>query len=98
MDDEQRTIEQVQDDIVYRKKLIRGYEITVIMLAIIAIALFVKMTLHGSTLLDLISYTATLFLGYVAWDRGTAEEITKLFDELELIKLIEEKENDEKTS
>lgn len=98
MSEEQRTIEQVQDDIAYRKKLIRGYEITVVMLAIIAVALFVKMAMYNSTLLDLISYTATLFLGYVAWDRGSAEEITKLFSELELIKLIEEKENDEKIS
>lgn len=98
MSEEQRTVEQIRDDIAYRKKLIRGYEITIVILAIIAVALFVKMAIYGSTLLDLISYTATSFFGYVAWERGNSEEITKLFNQIELLQLIEKKENDEKIS
>ena len=54
------------------------------------------MIAYGSTTLDLISYTALLIACWRLWETGQSFELSKFWDELELLKYKEE--NDEKIS
>lgn len=92
---EKRDIEEIKSDIYHQRRLIRGYEIIIVLLSIAALFLFIKMAMKGSTILDLVSYTITLLLIFIAWNRGTSEEIVKVFNELELLNQIQKGEEDE---
>ena len=92
--EEQRTKEQIVESIIYNKRVIRGLEIIFIVFSLGAIGFFTKMILYGSTALDLISYTTLLISLWRLWDTGQSYEISKIWDEVELLKLIEDEKNE----
>lgn len=95
--EEQRTKEQIVDSIVYNKRVIRGLEIIFVIFALGVLGFFVKMMVYGGTALDIISYTILLIGCWRLWDTGQGYEVSKLWDEVELLNLIE-KEKDEEIS
>lgn len=95
-DIEQRTEAELLESIAYNKRVIRGLEIIFIVFMLGAIGFFVKMLMYGSTALDLISYTILLVGCWRLWDTGQSYELSKFWDELELLKYKEE--NNEKIS
>lgn len=95
-DIEQRTEAEILESIAYNKRVIRGLEIIFISFALGTIGFFIKMIAYGSTTLDLISYTILLVGCWRLWETGQSFELSKFWDEIELLKYKEE--NNEKTS
>lgn len=95
-DIEQRTEAEILESIAYNKRVIRGLEIIFIVFVLGTIGFFIKMIAYGSTTLDLISYTILLVGCWRLWETGQSFELSKFWDEIELLKYKEE--NNEKTS
>lgn len=95
-DIEQRTEAEILESIAYNKRVIFGLEIIFIAFALGTIGFFIKMIAYGSTTLDLVSYTALLIACWRLWETGQSFELSKFWDEIELLKYKEE--NNEKTS
>lgn len=95
-DIEQRTEAEILESIAYNKRVILALEIIFIAFALGTIGFFIKMIAYGSTTLDLISYTALLIACWRLWDTGQSYELSRFWDELELLKYKEE--NNEKIS
>ena len=93
---DQRTEAELLESIAYNKRVIRGLEIIFIVFALGVIGFFIKMIAYGSTPLDLISYTTLLIACWRLWDMGQSFELSKFWDELELLKYKED--NNEKIS
>ena len=95
-DVEQRTEAEILESIAYNKRVIRALEIIFIVFALGVVGFFIKMIAYGSTPLDLISYTALLIACWRLWETGQSFELSKFWDELELLKY--KKENNEEIS
>ena len=93
---DQRTEAELLESIAYNKRVIRGLEIIFIVFALGVVGFFIKMIAYGSTPLDLISYTTLLIACWRLWDTGQSFELSKFWDELELLKYKED--NNEKIS
>ena len=95
-DVEQRTEAEILESITYNKRIIRVLEIIFIVFALGVVGFFIKMIAYKSTPLDLISYTALLIACWRLWETGQSFELSKFWDELELLKY--KKENNEEIS
>ena len=95
-DVEQRTEAEILESITYNKRIIRVLEIIFIVFALGVVGFFIKMIAYESTPLDLISYTALLIACWRLWETGQSFELSKFWDELELLKY--KKENNEEIS
>lgn len=93
---EQRTEAEILESITYNKRIIRALEIIFIVFALGVVGFFIKMIAYKSTPLDLISYTALLIACWRLWETGQSFELSKFWDELELLKY--KKENNEEIS
>ena len=89
-DVEQRTEAEILESITYNKRIIRALEIIFIVFALGVVGFFIKMIAYKSTPLDLISYTALLIACWRLWETGQSFELSKFWDELELLKYKEE--------
>jgi len=94
--EQERTLDQIKESIQFNKRVIRALEIIFIIFLLGVIGFFIKMIAYGSTTLDLISYTTLLIAVWRIWDTGQSYEVSKFWDELELLK--HKKENNEKIS
>lgn len=93
---EHRTEAEILESITDNKRIIRVLEIIFIVFALGVVGFFIKMIAYKSTPLDLISYTALLIACWRLWETGQSFELSKFWDELELLKY--KKENNEEIS
>lgn len=83
---EKRSKEELIKDIRYHRRVLRGFEITWILVVLMTVTLFLKILLTKGTQIDLISYTISILVAIDIWRRGEKWEVSKFFLELELAK------------
>ncbi len=98
MEDTPKTEQQLVDSIAYHKRVIRHLEILFTVMTLLAILLFLIIAWKNG-LLFISLFAVTMFSAYRLWSIGSDWEVSKFWDELELLKLLNkdthEKENEE---
>lgn len=89
MDDE-RTKDEIIEDVKYYKRVIRGLEVVFVIIAIIAVINFIKLLKDYETVIYLVSYTLCLGVMLHIWKKGEFFEFLKWLDEL----ILKQKEDD----
>jgi membrane protein YdbS with pleckstrin-like domain len=83
MDDE-RTKNEIIEDVKYYKRVLRGLEVVFVIIAIIAIINFIMLLRDYEMAAYLVSYTLCLAMLLHIWKKGEVFEFHKWLDELRL--------------
>jgi len=91
-----RTEQEIRDSIAEHKRMIRHIEVIFIVMVLIAMALFLMIAWKNGLLLISL-FAVTMFSAYRLWSIGSEWELSKFWDELELLNFTN-KDEDEKIS
>jgi hypothetical protein len=93
-----RTEQEIRDSIAYHKKMIRHIEILFVVMSVLAVTLF-SMIAWKNGIFNILSFAIAMFSAHRLWTIGTDWELSKFWDELELLKFTnKEEDEDEKIS
>jgi len=89
-----RTEQEIRDSIAYNKRVIRHIEIIFVVMVLIAVALFAKIAWQNG-ILNVLSLSAVMIAAFKLWQTGVDWEVSKFWDELELLKFTNKDEDEE---
>jgi len=91
-----RTEQEIRDSIAYNKRVIRHIEVIFVVMVLIAVALFAKIAWQNG-ILNVLSLSAVMIAAFKLWQTGVDWEVSKFWDELELLKFTNKDEDEEVT-
>ena len=94
---EERSEQEVRGDIAYSKRVIRHLEVVFIILAVVA-AVFFGIIAWNNGILNVLSFTLTIFALVRIWKIGEDFEMSLLLDDWYLTYLTDKKQDDDKTA
>jgi len=89
-----RTEQEIRDSIAYNKRVIRHIEVIFVVMVLIAVALFAKIAWQNG-ILNVLSLSAVMIAAFKLWQTGVDWEVSKFWDELELLKFTNKDEDEE---
>ena len=89
-----RTEQEIRDSIAYNKRVIRHIEIIFVVMVLIAVALFAKIAWQNG-IVNVLSLSAVMIAAFKLWQTGVDWEVSKFWDELELLKFTNKDEDEE---
>ncbi len=92
--EEERSEQEVREDIAYSKRVIRHLEVVFIILAVVAVVFF-GIIAWNNGILNILSFTLTIFALIRIWKIGEDFEISLLLDDWYLTYLTDKKQEDE---
>jgi hypothetical protein len=95
--EEERSEQEVRADIAYSKRVIRHLEVVFIILAVVA-AVFFGIIAWNNGILNVLSFTLTIFALVRIWKIGEDFEMSLLLDDWYLAYLTDKKQEDDETA
>jgi len=89
-----RTEQEIRDSIAYHKKIIRHLEIIFVIMVLMCLTFFFIIAWKNG-ILNILSFAITMFSAHRLWTIGTEWELSKFWDELELLKFTNKEEDEE---
>ena len=89
-----RTEQEIRDSIAYNKRVIRHIEVIFVVMVLIAVALFAKIAWQNG-IVNVLSLSSVMIAAFKLWQTGVDWEVSKFWDELELLKFTNKDENEE---
>jgi len=89
-----RTEQEIRDSIAYNKRVIRHIEVIFVVMVLIAVALFAKIAWQNG-IVNVLSLSAVMIAAFKLWQTGVDWEVSKFWDELELLKFTNKDEDEE---
>ena len=89
-----RTEQDIRDSIAYNKRVIRHIEVIFVVMVLIAVALFAKIAWQNG-IVNVLSLSSVMIAAFKLWQTGVDWEVSKFWDELELLKFTNKDEDEE---
>jgi hypothetical protein len=89
-----RTEQEIRDSIAYNKRVIRHIEVIFVVMVLIAVALFAKIAWQNG-IVNVLSLSSVMIAAFKLWQTGVDWEVSKFWDELELLKFTNKDEDEE---
>jgi hypothetical protein len=91
-----RTEQEIRDSIAYNKRVIRHIEVIFVVMVLIAVALFAKIAWQNG-IVNVLSLSSVMIAAFKLWQTGVDWEVSKFWDELELLKFTNKDEDEERS-